>query len=95
MTDLGDWGKQYGLLALAFERYGSEEELSKDPINHLFKLYVQINSEMSEEKEKIEALKKEGQDTTELEAKSLDEQARAYFRRMVGSPHASNSHWAN
>lgn len=83
MLDLGDWGKQYGLLALAFERYGSEEELTKDPINHLFKLYVQINAEMTAEKEKIEALKKEGQDITELEAQSLDEQARKYFRQMV------------
>ena len=38
---------------------------------------------MSAEKEKIEALKKEDQDTTGLEANSLDEQARRYFRRMV------------
>ena len=39
---LGDWGKQYGLLALAFERYGDEESLKKDPINHLYELYVKI-----------------------------------------------------
>ncbi len=39
---LGDWGKQYGLLALAFERYGDEEALRKDPINHLYELYVRI-----------------------------------------------------
>ncbi len=39
---LGDWGKQYGLLALAFERYGDEEALEKDPINHLYELYVKI-----------------------------------------------------
>ena len=39
---LGDWGKQYGLLALAFERYGDEEALAKDPINHLYELYVKI-----------------------------------------------------
>lgn len=38
---------------------------------------------MSAEKEKIDALKKEGQDTAELEANSLDEQARKYFRQMV------------
>jgi arginyl-tRNA synthetase len=80
---LGDWGKQYGLLALAFELYGSEEELRKDPINHLFKLYVQINKEMETEKAHIEEVKKEGKDTTELEANSLDERARRYFRSMV------------
>ncbi|KAM0486780.1 hypothetical protein ACHAPX_000043 [Trichoderma viride] len=80
---LGDWGKQYGLLALAYEKYGNEEALQKDPIDHLFKLYVQINSEMTAEKETIEAQKKEGKDVAELEAKSLDEQARRYFKRMT------------
>jgi hypothetical protein len=38
---------------------------------------------MSTEKEVIEAQKKEGKDTTELEAKSLDERARGYFKKMV------------
>jgi arginyl-tRNA synthetase len=40
---LGDWGKQYGVLALGYERHGSEEELKKDPIRHLFDVYVKIN----------------------------------------------------
>ncbi|KAK1239584.1 hypothetical protein MKX07_001038 [Trichoderma sp. CBMAI-0711] len=83
MNYLGDWGKQYGLLALAYEKYGNEEALLKDPIDHLFKLYVQINAEMTAEKEAIEAQKKEGKDVTELEANSLDEQARRYFKRMT------------
>ncbi|KAL7956336.1 arginyl-tRNA synthetase [Trichoderma compactum] len=83
MNYLGDWGKQYGLLALAYEKYGNEEALKKDPINHLFNLYVQIYAEMTAEKESIEAQKKEGKDVTELEAKSLDEQARRYFKRMT------------
>ena len=86
ILDLGDWGKQYGLLALAYERNGDEEALKKNPIDHLFKLYVQINAEMSAEKEEIEALKKQGKDTTALEANSLDEQARQYFKRMVRLP---------
>lgn len=68
---------------MAYEKYGNEEALQKDPIDHLFKLYVQINSEMTAEKELIEAQKKEGKDVAELEANSLDEQARRYFKRMV------------
>ena len=43
MNYLGDWGKQYGLLAVGFERFGSEEELLKDAIKHLYDVYVQIN----------------------------------------------------
>ncbi|KFH43410.1 Arginine--tRNA ligase, cytoplasmic-like protein [Hapsidospora chrysogenum ATCC 11550] len=90
---LGDWGKQYGLLALAFQLYGNEEELKRDPIDHLFKLYVRINAEMSTEKEAIEAQKKEGKDTTELEANSLDERARGYFKKMVDGDEAALAQW--
>ncbi|KAI7881691.1 putative arginine--tRNA ligase, cytoplasmic [Lichtheimia hyalospora FSU 10163] len=45
---LGDWGKQYGLLSVGFEKYGNEEELQKDPIHHLFQVYVRINNEKDE-----------------------------------------------
>lgn len=45
MNYLGDWGKQYGILAIGFERYGSEEKLLADPIKHLYDLYVQINDD--------------------------------------------------
>lgn len=83
VKDLGDWGKQYGLLALAYEKYGDEAALKRDPIDHLFKLYVRINAEKEAEKEQIEAQKKEGKDVAGLESDSLDEQARQYFRKMV------------
>ncbi|KAI9472194.1 MAG: putative arginine--tRNA ligase, cytoplasmic [Benjaminiella poitrasii] len=42
---LGDWGKQYGLLAVGFERYGEESKLISDPIQHLYQVYVQINAD--------------------------------------------------
>ncbi|KAL1914901.1 uncharacterized protein VTP21DRAFT_7817 [Calcarisporiella thermophila] len=45
MNYLGDWGKQYGLLAVGFERHGSEEALEKDPIHHLYEVYVKINAD--------------------------------------------------
>jgi len=47
---LGDWGKQYGVLAVGYEKHGSDVELEKDPINHLFEVYVKINKEMEEDK---------------------------------------------
>eukprot|EP01112_Ceratiomyxa_fruticulosa_P010342 TRINITY_DN2732_c0_g1_i2.p1 TRINITY_DN2732_c0_g1~~TRINITY_DN2732_c0_g1_i2.p1 ORF type:complete len:587 (+),score=138.31 TRINITY_DN2732_c0_g1_i2:156-1916(+) len=46
---LGDWGKQYGLLAIGFERYGSEAELLQNPIRHLFDVYVKINKAAEED----------------------------------------------
>lgn len=38
---LGDWGKQYGLLMLAFEKRGDEKELAKKRTEYLLKLYNQ------------------------------------------------------
>lgn len=49
---LGDWGKQYGLLAIGYELFGEEEKLEKEPIKHLFEIYVKINK-LAEEDEKI------------------------------------------
>lgn len=40
---------QFGLIAVGFEKYGSEEELQKDAIKHLYKVYVQINEDASKD----------------------------------------------
>ncbi|KAG0228560.1 hypothetical protein BGW41_003376 [Actinomortierella wolfii] len=52
MNYLGDWGKQYGLLAVGYNRFGSEEKLAEDPIKHLFDVYVKINA-LAKEDESI------------------------------------------
>lgn len=64
---LGDWGKQFGLLAIGFERYGDAKALETDPINHLFEVYVKINKDVSDEGD-IED--------------GVNAKARDYFRRM-------------
>ncbi|KAF9436388.1 Arginyl-tRNA synthetase [Entomortierella beljakovae] len=45
---LGDWGKQYGLMAVGFDRYGDRNQLRKDPIKHLYDVYVKINRDITE-----------------------------------------------
>lgn len=57
MNYLGDWGKQYGVLAQGFEKYGSEEELQKEPVKHLNEVYVKINQDNSAELKPLNALK--------------------------------------
>ncbi|OBR14652.1 Arginyl-tRNA synthetase [Colletotrichum higginsianum IMI 349063] len=90
---LGDWGKQYGLLALGFDRFGSEDALKEDPINHLYEVYVKINAAMSDEKEQIAAKEQAGEDVTALKDNSLDEQARKYFKAMVAGDEAAVAQW--
>lgn len=46
---LGDWGKQYGALAVGFQRYGDESKLLSDPIRHLFEIYVKIHADMEKD----------------------------------------------
>ena len=36
---------QFGMIAVGFEKYGSEEELQKDAIKHLYEVYVSINKD--------------------------------------------------
>ena len=49
MNYLGDWGKQYGLLAIGYNMMGSEKKLIEDPIKHLFDIYVEINAKAKED----------------------------------------------
>ena len=44
-THMGDWGTQFGLVILAYKKYGNPGLLEADPINELYKLYVKINEE--------------------------------------------------
>ncbi|CAO1627510.1 unnamed protein product [Jaminaea pallidilutea] len=48
---LGDWGKQFGLLAVGWERTGSEEKLLADPIKHLYDVYVDVNNAAEQQPE--------------------------------------------
>lgn len=75
---LGDWGKQFGLLALGFKRYGSEEKLVKDPINHLFEVYVKINKDITEEGDVVGG---------------TNDEAKKYFQKMEAGDEEALALW--
>ena len=107
MNYLGDWGRQFGLLANAFDMFGSEEKLEKDPIGHLFDIYVEINKISKPEEDEIAAKKEElkhaeenKQDSAELEkeiealeAQSTNEKARKFFKRLEDSDPEALAKW--
>jgi arginyl-tRNA synthetase len=64
-----------GLLAIGLERYGAESTTGKDPIQHLFEVYVKISADQ-----------RKGEETGDT---SVDDAARAAFKKMEdGDPEA-------
>lgn len=53
INHLGDWGTQFGKLITAYKKWGSEEDVRKDPIKELLRLYVKFH-EVAEEDESLE-----------------------------------------
>ncbi len=43
---LGDWGTQFGKLIAAYRKWGNQEELDRDPIGTMLKLYVRFHDEL-------------------------------------------------
>ncbi|WP_446899705.1 arginine--tRNA ligase [Clostridium sp. LBM24168] len=56
INHLGDWGTQFGKLISAYKRWCNEDELNKDPIKELLRIYVKFH----EEAEKDPSLEDEG-----------------------------------
>ena len=51
INHLGDWGKQFGMLIVAYKLWGDKTAVEADPISELLKLYVRINAEVEEKPE--------------------------------------------
>ncbi len=82
MNYLGDWGKQFGLVALGWQRFGSEEQLERDPLGHLLDVYIRINKLFKHEKDAVEDAKKRKEDTSQLESQGLYAERTDFFLRL-------------
>lgn len=86
---LGDWGKQFGLLAVGWERFGSEELFKADPLKHLLDVYAKINALFKPEQDASQQARNNGLDTMEIESRGLFAERNAFFKRMEdGEPEA-------
>jgi arginyl-tRNA synthetase len=86
---LGDWGKQFGLLAVGWEKYGSKELLQAQPLKHLLDVYVKIYADFKPEEDASKKARNEGLDTAEIESRGLFAARNAFFKRMEnGEPEA-------
>lgn len=82
MNYLGDWGKQIGLLAAGWQRFGSEDEFQKAPLEHLLEVNNKIQDLFKPEQQECKAAKAEGKDTTDIESRGLYEERDVFFKKM-------------
>lgn len=78
INHLGDWGTQFGKLISAYKRWVDEEQLEKEPIKELLRIYVKFHDEA----EKNPSLEDEGR----MYFKKLeegDEEATALWKRFT------------
>ncbi|HSW36620.1 MAG TPA: arginine--tRNA ligase [Candidatus Limnocylindrales bacterium] len=77
INHLGDWGTQFGKLIVAFRHWGEESHLESDPVDYLYRLYVQFHK-LAEDDPSLE-------DEARLWFKKLeegDQEAVAYWTRF-------------
>lgn len=72
VNHLGDWGTQFGKLIWALERWSSPEELKEKGILFLNGLYVRYHQALDHHKK----------DGKEKEAAEMEEEARAWFKKI-------------
>ncbi|HHX38118.1 MAG TPA: arginine--tRNA ligase, partial [Clostridiaceae bacterium] len=49
LNHLGDYGTQFGKLIVAYDRWGDEAELAREPIDELLRIYVKFHEEAERE----------------------------------------------
>ncbi|MEK6945849.1 MAG: arginine--tRNA ligase [Nanoarchaeota archaeon] len=63
---LGDWGSQFGKVLFGYEKFGNEKKFMKNPIEHLYEVYVKANKKIYEKKSSAWFKKLEDQDKSAL-----------------------------
>ena len=55
---LGDWGTQFGKLIFGYTKFGDKKKLKKNPVKHLFDIYVKVNKNEKYDEESREYFKR-------------------------------------
>lgn len=97
---LGDWGRQVGLVAYGFYRFGSKEQLQLEGLQHLLDVYVRAQAQLSsrppssvDSAEEVMDFKKFSPETLRPENSNCSDSSFAYARQVAvdmehGDPNA-------
>ena len=77
INHVGDWGTQFGKMMYAFEKWGDNKELLKDPMHYMTELYVKFHKEA----EKDESLIDKGREWF-AKLEQGDKQAKGYWKQF-------------
>lgn len=78
INHMGDWGTQFGKLIVAYQKWGDEGALKREPIKELVRVYVKFH----EEAEKDTKLEAEARDAF-ADLEKGDKKLRAMWKRFV------------
>ncbi|MCH2188423.1 arginine--tRNA ligase [Candidatus Gracilibacteria bacterium] len=70
-SHIGDWGIIFGKLITAYKKYGDEQKLSENAVDHLFELYVKISADAKEDAALEEEFRKEFKDLASGNTESI------------------------
>jgi arginyl-tRNA synthetase len=89
MNFLGDWGRNIGLLAVGWSRFGSEELFKKEPLRHLVDVYNKIEEMFKPEQELAKKLRADGHGNSVNETQEIEAERDEFFKKMEdGDPNA-------
>lgn len=80
---LGDWGTQFGMLLLGWKRFLDPENLARDPIAEMERLYKTVNAACQEDPAMLEAARREL-----VRLQSGDPENRAIWQEMTARSRA-------
>jgi arginyl-tRNA synthetase len=90
---LGDWGKQLGLLAVGWQRFGSEEEFERDPMGHLLEVFEKIEELFKPEQDASRKARDEGHETATIESQGIYAERDSFFKRMEAGEQEALELW--
>ncbi|KAK8060516.1 arginyl-tRNA synthetase [Apiospora saccharicola] len=93
MNYLGDFGKNLALFAVGWDKYGSEEALEANPLEHIMDVFVKIEADFKPEMDASKQAKNENKSTAEIESQGIFAERDGFFKRLEDKDEEALAFW--